>query len=1280
MKWTNEQKQVIDSRNSSLLVSAAAGSGKTAVLVERIISMISEGEHPLNIDQLLVMTFTNVAAAEMRERIGAAVEKKLREHPLDEHLWLQAALIPQAQIMTIDSFCLNLIRNHYNSLDIDPAFRIGDEGELTLLRGDVMEELLEACYQEENGDFIRFAEQFGVGKSDRAMEDVIVQAWQFSQSHPWPKKWLSECRRQLRQEAEGNLDESPWMKFLFKDIALQMEAFAHQLQAALKVCREEGGPAVYEPMLENDLAGLLGIKKAAESGTFEKLYEALWAMEFVRLAAARNKAIDEEKKEYVKECRTQVKKSVEKCRESFGFQSPEEAAEALAGAAPVVETLLDMVQKFDDCYREAKRERNVLDFNDLEHLALEVLLEEDGFGRQPSAVARELQRQYEEILVDEYQDSNLVQETLIGSISREATGQPNVFMVGDVKQSIYRFRLARPELFMEKYASYTREKSPHQMIELRQNFRSRDTVLAFINDIFYQIMTPGLGGIRYTEETALYPGAVFAPAEGLAGIPSRLLVADTGTDSYKQLDEDTMGYTAREMEAKMIAGEIRRLTDETDGLLVWDKEQETYRRACLGDMVILLRSMTGWSETLVSVLMNEGIPARAQTRTGYFSTTEVETVLSLLSVIDNPMQDIPLAAVFRSPVVGMSDDEMAWMMAAYKKNTKKGQDRGVYGAWRLWEEEREQSGLGEGLKQPDGAFENESGDSKDAVRVGAAVVPVQQAALIWKKLKDFGALLEELRTEARYLPIHELLYYVYRRSGYYDYVSAMPAGEIRRGNLDMLVEKAAAYEATSYKGLFHFVRYIERLKKYDTDFGEAAVAGEEKNMVRIMSIHKSKGLEFPVVFLAGMGKKFNQRDAYGALLLDADMGAAADWLDLKLRTKTPTLKKQVLKRRLELETMGEELRILYVAMTRAKEALIMTGTDRSLSGKLERWRTGRTGEGPLAFTLLSGAGSYLDWILMAAGAVPREHFEMIKVQPETLVGEEVTRQMERKMAKEDLLELDAGHTYDENMKKELETAFSYGYPYESDTGLYTLVSVSELKKQSQIGREEEAMGTGQEEDRWIRDLDEAESEAFVRETESEGSVKEAEKGIKEGKKVYGRSGGSKRGTAYHRALECLSFHQLHSLSDTKKALLSLYEQGYLDQESYEWINPWDIWKFVESPLGKSMAKAQAEGRLFKEQQFMIGVPASEMGHEDSEELVLVQGVIDAFIEGPEGLFLIDYKTDRISGEDKETGAERLKERYRTQIDCYERALCQITGKTVARRSIYSFALREEIEL
>ncbi|MEQ2426270.1 helicase-exonuclease AddAB subunit AddA, partial [Enterocloster hominis (ex Hitch et al. 2024)] len=799
VKWTEKQQQVIDSRNRNLLVSAAAGSGKTAVLVERIIQMISGGDHPLDIDQLLVMTFTNAAAAEMRERIGAAVEKKLKEHPEDEHLWLQAALIPQAMITTIDSFCLNIIRNHFNSLDIDPSFRIGDEGELSLLRGDVMGEMLEACYEEGDEAFAGFVEHFGRGKSDKGIEDVILQAWQFSQSHPWPSLWLKACRRELDEENLKEMEKSPWMRFLFQDTARQMEELGGQLDTALEVCREENGPLAYEPMLMSDRAKIQAIGTAACEGRYEQLYQRLLNMSFDRLASIRSKEIDGDKKSFVTVCRDRVKKAVGKCRELYGSQSPDEVVESIRGTRVVIQKLLELTERFDNEYRAAKKERNVLDFNDLEHLALEVLLEKDpdweegedeGAARRPSPVADELSRQYEEILVDEYQDSNYVQEALITSISRERYGHPNVFMVGDVKQSIYRFRLARPELFMEKYESYASVDGQYQMIELQQNFRSRESVLTSVNDVFYQIMTKNLGGITYTRDTALYPGAVFKEVgpdtvtgmdwekEGgalSAGTPTELLLVDTGSESLKQLDEDALDYTARELEARMAARRIRELVSGDEGLMVWDKEKEAYRRARLGDIVILLRSMTGWSEVFVNVLMNEGIPASAQTRTGYFNTVEVETILSLLSVIDNPMQDIPLAAVMRSPIVGMSDEEMAWMVAAFKKNSKKGQDRGVYGAWSMW------------MEAESGTFHK---------------VPGEAAASIRKKLSHLSGLLNGLRREARYLPIHELLYRVYRDSGYYDYVSAMPAGETRRGNLDMLVEKAAAYEATSSKGLF----------------------------------------------------------------------------------------------------------------------------------------------------------------------------------------------------------------------------------------------------------------------------------------------------------------------------------------------------------------------------------------------------------------------------------------------------------------------------------------------
>ena len=1281
VNWTSKQQEVIDSRNRNLLVSAAAGSGKTAVLVERIIQMISEGDRPLDIDQLLVMTFTNAAAAEMRERIGAAVEQKLKERPEDEHLWLQAALIPQAQITTIDSFCLNIIRSHYNSLDIDPAFRMGDEGELSLLRGDCMGEMLENCYDEADAEFARFVEHFGRGKSDRGIEDVILQAWQFSQSHPWPGEWLASCQKELEEESILEMEESPWMVFLMEDVARQMEELSGQLGEAVQVCLEENGPLAYEPMLISDRSKIEAIGRAAATGSFEALYNSLQNMSFGRLASIRSKDIDGDKKAFVSACRDRVKKAVAKCRELYGQQSPEEVVESMRGTRTVIRELLRLTGMFDQAYRDAKRERNVLDFNDLEHLALEVLYEREETGdgeetvfRRPSQVADELSRQYEEILVDEYQDSNYVQEALITGISRERSGHPNVFMVGDVKQSIYRFRLARPELFMDKYETYSRERGPRQMIELQQNFRSRESVLTSVNDVFYQIMTKNLGGITYTPETALYPGAKFeevsgktvldpeadagksgsreaAPVSLKAGTPTELLLVDTGADTLRQLDEDSLDYTAKELEARLIAGRIRQLVSEDQGILVWDKSRGGYRRARYGDMVILLRSMSGWSEVFVNVLMNEGIPAFAQTRTGYFNTVEVETILSLLSVVDNPMQDIPLAAVMRSPIVGMDDEEMAWMMAVYKRNSKKGQDRGVYGAWKLWLEE-------------------------GWITVGLSGIPVKTAHSISFKSRRLSVLMERLRGEARHLPIHELLYRVYRESGYYDYVSAMPAGETRRANLDMLVEKAAAYESTSYKGLFHFVRYIEKLKKFDTDFGEASVAGEQDNTVRIMSIHKSKGLEFPVVFLAGLGKRFNKQDAYGQILLDADLGAAADFLDLELRVKAPTLKKQALKRRTELETMGEELRVLYVAMTRAKEKLIMTAADKSLENKLGKWKDIPLSQGQLPYTILASANSCLDWLLMAQPAIPASHMEMRQIQVKDLIGEEITRQIIRKMKKEDLLNLDGKRVYDAAFGTRLREVLEYEYPYESDIGLYAMVSVSELKKQSQIGRTEDAIGTDSGN---LEGIALGELKALTGSRDMTGSGP-GESGEQKKTVSAGPNRAALRGTAYHAVLEHIHFHEIHGLAEVKPVVDKLLEGGFLDQEAHDFINPKVIWNFLSSPLGKRMAKAQSEGRIHKEQQFIIGIPAREMGLGDSDELVLIQGIIDAYLEEEDGLVLIDYKTDHVPEGDPKQGAKMLAERYRVQLDYYERALTQLTGKHVKERIIYSLALQMSINV
>lgn len=1258
VNWTKEQTQVIESRGSNLLVSAAAGSGKTAVLVERIIRMVTEGEHPLDIDKLLVMTFTNAAAAEMRERISAAIEEKLQEDPGNEHLQIQAALVHHAQITTIDSFCLNIIRNHFNVLDLDPSFRIGDEGELTLMRGDVMQDMLEEYYAGGDSRYEHFVETFAQGKSDAGIEDYIMQVYTFSQSNPYPELWIAECRKELwgagspeenpEEIPEENQKDSgmefPWMRFLMNDVKRQVEELKFQMTDALEICLVDEYLAAYAPMFQQDIRLLNTVGSAQD---YEELSDCLARISWARLATVRSKEVDPEKKAYVTGCRDRAKKAVAKMRELYCFEAPEEMMRDLKKSGEAVEMLLELAEEFSRRYQEKKRERNLVDFNDLEHEALRVLIRMEDGKTVYTDVADELSAQYAEVLVDEYQDSNLVQEALLQAVSRERFGQYNVFMVGDVKQSIYKFRLARPELFLEKYHSYESYESadgPCRKIELHQNFRSREQVLNGINDVFYQIMTENLGNIRYTEDAALHAGARFAERKSdacglhLAGIPE-LLLADTGEAALSQMDEEAADYTARELEAKMIAAKIREMMDPEQGLLVWDKKLNGtggYRVAQYRDMVILLRSTTGWTETLLSVLMNEGIPAYAESRMGYFNTLEVETILSILAVIDNPMQDIPLAAVLKSPVVGMLDVELAQMMAYFRASADKGQDRGIYAAMQKYLQEfQEEIPHGDGLQNSG----QQGGDPRSKI--------------ILDKLQNFRNLLTGLRKESSYLPIHELIYRVYEETGYYHYVAAMPAGETRKANLDMLVEKAAAYEQTSYKGLFHFIRYIESLKKYNTDFGEASTVGEEDDTVRIMSIHKSKGLEFPIVFLAGMGKKFNRQDVYGKILIDPELGIGTDYLDLEHRVKTTTLKKNVLRRKMDLDNLGEELRVLYVAMTRAKEQLVMTGTDRYLQKSKEKYAQVPIVDGQIPYTILSSAGSYLDWILMCLGGAP-VRIRMKEIPISELVGEELVRQIESRRLKEQLLNLDLDRKYDAAYGAQLEHHLNAEYPHESDIALHTKMSVSELKKQGQRTDETESVWQeGPLTPDWERQLVSGVEKMPVTNSETV-------------------SDGARRGTAYHRILELLPFHEITSQEIMEQKIQDLWKQKRITKESYDLVENSVLWRFFQSDLGRRMCVAQKEGRLHKEQQFVMGIPAREMGAGDSDELVVIQGIIDAYMEEDGQLILIDYKTDQVRK------PKTLAEHYKRQLDYYERALTQMTGKNVKAKIIYSLTMQQEI--
>lgn len=1242
--WTAEQQQVIDSRGSNLLVSAAAGSGKTAVLVERIIRMVTDEKDPVDIDRLLVMTFTNAAAAEMRERIGDALEARLLERPGDANLERQTTLIHNAKITTIDSFCLRLLREHFNELDIDPGFRIAEEGELLLLQADVLKNVLEDYYSRGDERFLRFVDAYASGKADGGLDDYILQVWRFSQSNPWPKEWIDACKREVTPEnpdvkdarAENTVSalekleksDSPWMRFLLADVRVQAEEFAGQLEEAIAIAGDEDGPQAYLPMLQADLESMERLSCATEYG---EVWECLSAPLFGRLAAVRGKNVNPEKKELAAAIRNRVKDGMKKMKALYLPGDLSEVFQDLLASGEPVLVLLELAEAFTEAFQAAKREKNLVDFNDLEHFALKILTG-GSLNHQPGPVADALAQVYREILVDEYQDSNEVQETLIYCISRERFGEPNVFMVGDVKQSIYKFRLAKPELFLKKYEEYGTEPGSFRKIELHKNFRSRPEVLESVNDLFYGIMTKALGNIGYTAEAALNPGASYPPTQKEHEARTELFLLNTGEELLSGMEEDALDYTAKEAEARLIAARIKELTCPETGMKIWNGKTNAYEPLRLGDIVILLRSLSGWAEEFLSVLGAEGIPAYSESRTGYFSAVEVETVLAMLALIDNPMQDIPMAAVLRSPIGGLTNRELAILMGIFKKNAVKDQDRGIYGAVKNYLNGQDPRGQ------------------------------EQNATELYRKLHRFQKILNTLREEAEYLPVHRLIYRIYELTGYYAYAAAMPAGKIRQANLDMLVQKAASYEKTSYQSLFDFIRYIEKLKKYNTDFGEASDAADKGDVVRIMSIHKSKGLEFPVVFLAGAGKQFNRQDVRGKILIDEALGIATDYMDAELKIKAPTLKKNVLSRRMNLESMGEELRILYVAMTRAREKLIITAGDRYLENRLEKWGplSLETGKGGLPFTYLSAASSYLDWLLMAAGHT-KESIRIQRVPMEELLRTETVHQAEKAGLYARLKEIR------EQDGTEMYPYILSPYAYEADLTLHAKMSVSELKERGQF------VDDGQSDflptiPRFMREENQAEQTDGT----DEPACKKAPALKGEGQNTLSATF---RGTAYHRALELLPFAEIKSRADIRRHLERLRTDEKMDEAAIALLSEYVLDRFFKSGLAARMQEADRRGGLHKEGQFVMGIPAREMDEADSDELVLIQGIIDAWFEEPDGLVLVDYKTDRIP----EGGEEILRDRYALQMIYYARALSQMTGKPVKEMILYSLSLLKEVE-
>ena len=1225
--WTEEQKQVITLRGRNILVSAAAGSGKTAVLVERIIQMITEEEHPADIDRLLVVTFTRAAAGEMQKRVGEALEQRLFDDPENEHLQRQLSLLHNAQITTIDSFCQNIVRNYFHTIQLDPAFRIADEPELTLLKAEILRELLEEQYAEGREEFLAFAERFAAGRTDSALESLILSLYTIAQSYPWPLEWLEQAEKLYDCADLEAMENTAWMKELEEYLHQMTGNYLRMAKQARNLCLESDGPDMYLPAIESDVEQLALLNRA---GNYREYADVFHTMNAMRLSSKRG-SVSQEKKDRVKSLRNMYwKNGVAVLQSSFFFQEPEEMLADIRGIAPSVRELVRVTREFMVRYSEMKREKGLMDFSDLEHFALDILVVKDEEGNpHPSETAKELQDYYEEILTDEYQDSNYVQELILSQLSRAPEQKPYLFMVGDVKQSIYQFRLARPEIFMDKYRRYTPGDGPNQRIDLHKNFRSRETVLRSANFIFERIMQEALGGIVYDEAASLVPGAAFEETEQrTAGRTKVLLIERKAENAEEEIDK-------AELEAAVIGRQI--LDMVTGEAPFYVAGTEGYRRAEYRDIVILLRSPGNWTESFIEVLTDMGIPAYCETKTGYFSTLEVETVLNLLRIIDNPRQDIPLTAVLRSCMAGLTDEELA-AIAVLPRTLNYLESVQLF-----------LNIAGENIQE-----------TEEKQKRYCSMLPLteEQKKTLYDKLSRFWDTLLQYRELAQYVSVYELLQKIYQ-SGYYDIMSAMPAGEKRAANLDMLLQQAVEFGERGQQGIFTFVRYIESLRKSDIDFGEAAMENENANAVRIMSIHKSKGLEFPVVFVAGLGKMFNMQDIRQSTIIDADYGIGADYLDGKLRIREATLIKRFLASRIRKNTLSEEIRILYVALTRAKEQLILTGSVRGLEKKFEKWKLASS---PPGLSDLTGAQTYLDWImpvlLNEAGA--QELFSIETEAPGDVISEEADNLEKELEEYTRLRNFDSRKCYDDEMAMVIKQQMEYRYPYEEEQKLPVKVSVSELKRREMLRAEK------LQEDR-------NEGESLVPSAEKElirpSFLEEKDPGM-----------GAMRGTLYHLAMEHLPYEEIAQRAETgeydwQEYLESLCRQGYLTKEQSRLLDGSRLADFVLSSLGRRMQAAAVEGRLKREQQFMLGIPAKELYPDSqSEELVLVQGIIDAYFREGEELVLVDYKTDRVKS------ARELADRYRIQLHYYAQALERLTGRQVREQIIYSLELGEEILL
>lgn len=1181
MNYTKEQEQAIFLRGKNIMVSAGAGAGKTRVLVSRMAELIMDKEHPIEADRFLVMTFTNAAAAEMKERIGTELEERLEKDPDNLYLRKQIRKIRQADISTIHSFCNHLIRTHYNELAIDPSFRIGEEGELFLLRQQAVEQVLEEAYASGRESFLQFVEAYAPGKNDTVLEEMIEDLYHFSRSFPNADGWFEKTGKEAAILAgKDGWDTSAAVTLLLSKAQKESLQIQEELYQLLESVTEDS-PEKYTGLLQE-------IKEYIDSLTQAKDYNSYYKVLSQKSISSFPRASQKEKEwelyEEVKEFHQKVREQINSQKENVFTTPAEELQREAAVIYPLLEEYMALTKRFAEIYFLCKKEKNVYDFDDLEHFALELLVESyDKQGEaQPSETAKELSKKYKMIFVDEYQDTNLVQETILEMLLNKKHN--SLFTVGDVKQSIYRFRQARPDLFLRRKDQYISQADAGVSIELRDNFRSAPGVLTFTNYIFSQLMEKEFGGVDYNEKTALRPGDG-GPMMQDEETSEILFFQKDSASALKEVPEDILAESA------VICKRIKELIEEG------------YH---YGDMVILLRSGAGRMEPMAEFLEQEGIPVSCDNKTGYFQTREITVMLNYLSIVDNIYQDIPMASVMLSSIGKFTEEELVKLRVLIEEPV-----RGKYTLYdfmRLYMQE----GTEEELK---------------------------------KKIRDFLMDLLYFRQQKKEQPLSTLLWDIYERTGFYYDVQLMPDGEKRKENLLMLLKKAEDYEKTVFKGLFYFNRYMKQLKSYEIEMGEAGTSMEEEDVVKIMTIHKSKGLEFPVVFVSGLSKKFNRMDLNKAVLCHPELGIGMECVNTTLRFHHPSLMKKAIQEKVWKDTLEEEMRILYVAMTRAKRKLILTGVIKSeeleagmrASIQAQKWR----------------AGSMMDWIL----PVMAEQFrntDKIWLKARLFSWSDIEELFNAREREE------ATFSYRHFIEKYVEgqdsslikKAFSHVYPNMEATKWKRKYSVSELKSLSQITlpNEESVVYEPDEEERIIPQ--------FLKEEREE-------------------VGGAAKGTIVHKIMEMLPFAKIQ----TKKQLfdwITDLEQNYPEskQISAKWLYR-GIEAFLFSEQGEKIRKMDEVGKVKKELPFTVGLPVSLINQDtEAEDTVVVQGVIDACADMGNHLCLIDYKTDQI----KEGEEQQLLDRYGNQMLYYKAALEQILEKRVSEIYLYSFSLKKFISV